>query len=59
MKFFSLAFIYGQTTAVTFGLADILEVFSKIINTLAKNRVRIWPHIAKAVTTNATLYLPS
>lgn len=55
MKFCSLACIYDQTAAVAFGLADILEVFSKIISTLEKNRVSNMKPNSKTVTANATL----
>lgn len=55
MKFWSLACIYDQTAAVAFGLAGILEVFSKIISTLEKNRVSNMKPNSKTVTTNASL----
>lgn len=54
VKFCSLACIYDQTAAVAFGLADILEMFSKI-STLEKNRVSNMKPNSKTVTTNATL----
>lgn len=55
MKFCSLACIYDHTAAVAFGLADILEVFSKIISTLEKNRLSNMKPNSKTVTTNVTL----